>query len=265
MTSAALAGFDAYTGRLADWARSDDRVLGLLLLGSGADRDRIDSWSDHDVAVIAMPAAVEELRADLSWLPDASRIVAVGREWHDGFKALYDDGRVVEFAVTDARGFETFPVAGAAIVYDEGPAAAALAMARRATRPRPQTAPAAAAVVLLVELVVGVGRVRRGEVLSGADVIRSEAARTLADLVVARSGRDHPDPFDGLRRFEAVAPRLAKRMAETLTAEPEQAARGLLDLAEEALAPGWADWPAAGARAVRSRLGWEVRDGGTRR
>ncbi len=253
----ALGAFDAYTARLAEWARGDDRVLGVLLLGSGADPDRVDAWSDHDIAVIATPESVEALRSDLSWLPDASEVVTVGREWHDGFKALYADGRVVEFAVTDPLGFETFPVTRARVVHDVGPVAGVLATSRTGTRPRALTDPAAAAAVLLVELVVGVGRVRRGEVVSGGDVIRSEAVRTFADLVVARRGSAHPDPFDGLRRFETVAPELARRLAEVVARDAESAARGLLELAEEALAPGWAQWPEAGVRAVRARLNWE--------
>lgn len=249
--------FDAYTRRLVAWARSDDRVLGVALLGSGVDRSRVDAWSDHDIAVIAAPEAVDELRTDISWLPDAAELVAVAREWHDGFKGLFSDGRVVEFAVTDPGGFATFPLTTAAIVYDTGVVPAALDTARAVTTVRAVPVAETAAVVLLVELLVGVGRVRRGEVLSGGDVIRSEAALTLIDLLVAREpGAVHPDAFDGRRRIESVLPRAAARLASLLAQAPEEAARGLLDLAEEAVAPGWPGWPAAGAAAVRRRLGW---------
>jgi len=255
--TSALEAFDAYTRRLVAWARADDRVLGVALLGSGADRARVDEWSDHDIAVVAAADAVDELRADVSWLPDARDLTGVAREWHDGFKALFADGRVIEFAVTDPESFASFPITDAAIVYDAGVVASALEAARTATRTRVVPEPEVAAVVLLVELLVGVGRVRRGEVLSGGDVIRSEAAQTLLDLLVARMpGVAHPDAFDGRRRIEAVLPRESARLAEVLAGEPEDAARGILDLAEESVAPGWDGWPAAGAASLRLRLGW---------
>ncbi|WP_348789368.1 hypothetical protein [Leifsonia sp. NPDC080035] len=256
--SEAVAAFDAYTRRVVGWARSDDRVLGVALLGSGADRDRIDGWSDHDLLLLAEPDAVPRLRADLAWLPDAERIAAVGHEWHDGVKVLFDDGRVLELGVTDPAGLARFPLAAAAIVYDAGPLAAGLGAARAGTETRRLSEPADAAAVFLVELVVGVGRVRRGERLSGGDVIRSEAALTLADLIVARSGAGHPDPFDGWRRLESVHPAAAERLDALLARSPEDAARGLLELAEDVLAPGWADWPSRGADAVRRRLGWPL-------
>ena len=254
--SGALAAFDAYTRRVVGWARSEPRVLGVALLGSGADRERIDGWSDHDLLVLAEPDAVAGLRHDLSWLPDATAIAAAGHEWHDGVKVLFDDGRVLELGVTDPAGLATFPMAAAAVVYDTGPLAAGIAAARAGTSTRRLTEPADAAAVLLVELVVGVGRVRRGERLSGGNVIRSEAALTLADLLVARSGAGHPDPFDGWRRLEAVHPEAAERLAVVLARAPEDAARGILELAEQLLAPGWVQWPARGAQAVRRRLGW---------
>ncbi|MFF2050482.1 hypothetical protein ACFVU2_02675 [Leifsonia sp. NPDC058194] len=257
-----IEAFDAYTRRLVAWARDDARVLGVVLLGSGAERERIDAWSDHDIAVLATPGSVDELREDPAWLPDSAEIVAVAREWHDGFTALFADGRVLEFAVTDPAGFESFPVTRAAIVYDTGVVTPALDAARLATRLRVVAGAETAAVVLLVELLVGVGRVRRGEALSGGDVIRSEAALTLIDLLIVRTpGAAHPDGFDGRRRIEAVLPRESARLAEVLAREPEAAARGILDLAEEFLAPGWPGWPSEAVRAVRRRLGWMVAQG----
>ncbi|MBN9179342.1 MAG: hypothetical protein J0J00_02170, partial [Microbacterium sp.] len=79
MTSAA---FDAYTERLSLAASADDRILGVVLLGSGADASRIDEWSDHDIALIVRGDAVADLRASVRWLPDGERLVAVGQEWH---------------------------------------------------------------------------------------------------------------------------------------------------------------------------------------
>ena len=250
------AAFDVYTHRLIAWARGDDRVLGVLLLGSGADRARIDAWSDHDIAVIAHPEAVEELRGTTAWIPDAQSLVAVGREWHDGFKALFSDGRVIEYAVTDLAGLAAFPIAAAHIAYDAGGVVDAVGQARALTRPRSVSDAPATAAVLLVQLVVGVGRLRRGERLSGANVIRSEAAASLIDLIVQvrHPGRARPDPFDVWRRFEHVEPEAAAALDAVLARPAEEAALGILSLAEALLEKAWAGGPAAGARAVRGVL-----------
>lgn len=255
---AALTRFDDYTSRLAAWAASDARVCGLVLLGSGVDRRRIDEWSDHDIAVVVHSDRVGELRATTDWIPDADSLVSVGREWHDGFKALFRDGRVIEYAVTDREGLASFPISAAHIVYDAGDVLDVVERARRATTGSPTSAAPALAAVLLVQLIVGVGRLRRGERLSGGDVVRSEAVKTLIALLFAVRHADspRPDPFDVRRRFEQVDAAAAARLDAELAGPPETAARGILDIAEELLADDWPDWPREGAAAVRRRLGW---------
>ncbi|MBN9153384.1 MAG: hypothetical protein J0J05_05320 [Microbacterium sp.] len=257
MTSAA---FDAYTERLSLAASADDRILGVVLLGSGADASRIDEWSDHDIALIVRGDAVADLRASVRWLPDGERLVAVGQEWHDGFKAVFDDGRVVEYAVTDIPGLATFPLAAARVVLDRGGVSDAVAGAIASTRTRLVSAPDALAAALLVQLLVGVGRLRRGERLSAGNVIRSEAALSFIDLwlAVCHPGESHPDPFDGRRRIERVDPEVARRLDDAMAQSTEGAARSILSLAEEIIAPAWPGWPAGGADAVRRRLGWST-------
>ncbi|WP_158861795.1 hypothetical protein [Leifsonia sp. AG29] len=250
----AVDAFDSYTQRVVDGARGDRRVLGVALLGSGAERSRIDEWSDHDLLVLARPDAVSELRGDLSWLPDSERLVAVGREWHDGIKVLFRDGRVLELGITDPIRLRSFPVSAFSVVYDSGVLAEGLAQAKANTRVRSGNRGGDAAAVLLVQLVTGIGRVRRGERLSGGHIIRSEAALTLMDLLLDLAGEPHPDPFDGWRRIERVLPEAASRLRSLLDQPVEAAALGILDLAEEVLAPGWKDWPRAAARVARERL-----------
>ena len=100
--------FESYLGELLASCSENPAITGLVLMGSTADRSRVDEWSDHDFAVITDAERVEQLRGDLSWLPRHARIVASVREHHDGFKVTYDDGAVVEFAVTDLSGLSTF-------------------------------------------------------------------------------------------------------------------------------------------------------------
>jgi hypothetical protein len=255
----ARAAFDAYTGRLVAQAGADDRVVGVILLGSGADPERIDAWSDHDIALVARPEAVEVLRESVAWLPDGDGLAVVGRAWHDGFAGVFDDGRVIEYAVTDLAALRTFPMTAAHVLFDRGGVAEAVDAAIAATETRRISAPDGLAAALLVELLVGVGRVRRGERLSGGDVIRSEAALTFVDLwlAVCRPGERHPDPFNGWRRIETRDPALTAVLDDLLAQPAEAAARGILALAEDVVAPVWPGWPTAGADAVRRRLGWD--------
>lgn len=254
MTSA----FDEYSSRLVALAESDERVQGVVLLGSGADTGRIDEWSDHDLALVVDVDAADEFRADAAWLPDATQLAAVGREWHDGFKGVFDDGRVIEYAVTDLDALRTFPLTSANVLFDRGGVREAVDQAAHGSSTRVVSTAEGLAAAFLVQVLVGVGRVRRGERLSGGHIVRGEAALTLLDLrlTVSLPGVQHPDAFDGWRRIESIDAPFAARVDALLAQDPESAAHGLLLLAEEAFAGSWAAWPSRGARAVRRRLGW---------
>jgi hypothetical protein len=127
-----------------------------------------------------------------------------------------------------------------------------------ATSARQTSDPEGLAAALLTEILVGVGRLRRGERLSGADVIRSEAALSFVDLwlAVRRPGERHPDPFNGWRRIESMDPVVTARLEQLLAQDAEAAARGILELAEAEIASDGTGWPSRGAHAVRRRLGW---------
>ena len=97
----ALEEFERYRAELSDACRAHPKIVGLVLFGSSADRSRVDQWSDHDFAVICEARVQEALRGDLSWLPRYGSLAFAAREHHDGFKAVYRSGAVIEFAVVD--------------------------------------------------------------------------------------------------------------------------------------------------------------------
>lgn len=234
--------FDDYLGELLASCEHNPAIEGLVLMGSTADRSRVDEWSDHDFAVITDAAAVEPLRADLSWLPRHEHLVASEREHHDGFKAIYDDGAVIEFAVTDLAGLATFYANDWEVAY--GGEAVVGVMRDVAAKPVPASGSAA---VFLAALLVGVGRARRGEVLSGGASVRGLALDHL--LVQLRSSV--PDNLDPRRRFEFAHPRLGAELAAAQELPVEGCARAMLEIAEREL-----DLPPAAVAAVRARLGW---------
>lgn len=233
-------------------------VLGLVLLGSSAERARADGWSDHDLWLVVAPGRAEHHRQDLTWLPGADRLAVVVRETEHGLAVVLAEGHVVELAVATLADLAVFRATQHRVVLDRGGVAEAVSAITVAPAPIRGDA-AREAGLLLATLIVGVGRARRGEVVAAGTHVREHAVRRLVGALVLRSGRsDDPrlDPLDLVRRLEQVLPEQAGAIARAQALPVEDAARALLELAERELAPGWAQWPAAGAAAVRARLGW---------
>jgi len=247
--------FDRYLSALAAVANARDDVVGLAGFGSTADRSRVDEWSDHDFAWITAPGAEHLYRHDLSWLPDAAGIALSVVEHHGGVKVIYDDGHVLEFGITSLADFRGWVGNSIEVVVDKGGVAEAVAGILSSPLPEGEPDADRAIRLVLTQLLIGVGRYRRGEVLSAGRSIRDEAT---AYLLVALSARldgatDRLDSLDPRRRFDFVHPELAERIERALRLDPESAARRLLDIAEDAFGEGF---PTRGAAALRARLGW---------
>ena len=256
---AVLAGFEAYLHELVVECHGNPLITGLVLMGSTAERSRVDQWSDHDFAVVCTPGAQEELRTDLSWLPRSSSIVAVAREFHDGFKALYRDGSVAEFAVVDLDGLSTFHANAFEVAYDDDVVEDVMKVVSQKPLPGTRTDPLLDMTVFLASILIGVGRARRGEALSASGSIRGLGLEHLLKLLTQFEPAEHPlllDTLDPRRRFEFAFPDVGSALAAALDSHIELCARQLLDIANEHLTPRWQDYPALAEQAVRQRLGW---------
>jgi predicted nucleotidyltransferase len=243
--------------RLVAGLAQDPDVLGVVLLGSAADTARADEWSDVDLWLVVADGTQDRYREDLSWLPDHERVVLVARETEHGRVVVFDDGRLVELAVASPRELAVFRATQFRVVLDRGGVAQAVAaIAVAPAEPRREDARRALA-MLCGRLLVGVGRARRGELVSAGELVRSLAVGEV--LVALRVLRPAPaerlDPLDPRRRVEAVHPAEAAALAAACRDDVEQCACRLLDLAEGWFA-GEPEWPAAGVAAVRGRLGW---------
>ncbi|HEY6961108.1 MAG TPA: hypothetical protein VI408_04380 [Gaiellaceae bacterium] len=230
--------YRAFTDELRERAAADDRVVGLVAVGSMAQQDyRSDRWSDHDFLLIARDGAQEELRRDLSWLPRAGEIALSFRETAHGLKVLYRDGHLLEFAVFDLEELGVASIDRYRVLLDRGGVESRV----REVRARPSHEPTDEYLFgqLVTNAQVAIGRTARGEVLSGAFFLTS-AKRHLCALVarhVRSENRNLLDPFDPLRRFERAYPELG---AEIAAAGPGE----LLRIAQRALG------------AVRPDLAW---------
>lgn len=251
--------FAVFLDEVVALAERDPRLVGLVVMGSGADPARLDEWSDHDLALVTVPGHQDTFRHDLSWLPRAESIAMSAVEHHGGVKVVYDDGHLVELGIATADELATWHGNAARVLVDKGGVAAAVRTMQE--RPLPTGPPddARDVRVFCTLLLAGVGRARRGEVLSAGHIVRAEALEILLRLLAHRLPGDPTllDNLDSRRRFERVHPALAERVAAALERDAETAARTLLGIAEEHLAVDWVDFPHRGVAAVRRRLGWE--------
>ncbi|WP_116995528.1 hypothetical protein [Desertimonas flava] len=258
--TAVAAAFEDYLARLVDIAGGEPDVVGLVGFGSTADRSRVDEWSDHDFAWLTVPGAEDRYRHDLSWLPDAHRIALSVVESHGGVKVVYDDGHVLEFGIDSLDGFARWLGNRAEVLVDKGGVAEAVAAVLAKPVPGDGVVPEREIRLFFTQLLIGVGRVRRGEVTNGSHMVRTEAVQHLLAAVAVRvAPAGDPmarDTLDVRRRLERVHPTIASAIEEAVRLDADTAARRLLDLAERELAPGWDGFPTAAVAAVRARLGW---------
>ena len=136
--------FDAYTARLVAAVGGHADVLGLVLLGSGAEPERIDQWSDHDFFLIVSgdrrPGAVTSRGCRTP-----AQIAVRAKEGVHGQKIVYADGHVLEFAVATPDEMLGWAVTAYRVVLDRGGIEALLSeprYRRRRTRPTRARVPA---------------------------------------------------------------------------------------------------------------------------
>lgn len=242
---------DAFVAELAASCRATPGVTTLAVFGSTASAaaGRRDDWCDVDFAVFCAPDAATELSDSWAFLPRHHQIVLAAREYDTGGVVLYADGTLLEFG------------AGRPWPITDPSCEVLLGGDDLSLRPPPAEPDAANAVRLFLgKLLVGVGRVRRGERLAGSAQIRSAALTQLCHALRAREPASadsvEVNPFDPLRRFEAARPQLGARLAAAVDSPAEESARALFELAREVLEPGWPEFPSAAADVVARRVGW---------
>lgn len=243
-------GLDDYRDELVAGCRATDGVTTLAVFGSSssAHADRRDEWSDLDFAVFAADGTADAVAAGWAFLPRPDELVLTAREYDTGGVALYADGTVFEFGA--GRPWDiSDPTCEVLLGGDD---------LRRVPPPSPPS-PENAIRLFLVKLLIGVGRVRRGEVLAGGVHVRCHAPAALTQAVRGRlrpAVVDDSNPFDGLRRFETAYPELGARLAAAVELPAEAAGLSLFRLARADLEPGWDGFPSRAADVVARRLGW---------
>lgn len=232
------AEYQAFTQQLTANLKADAKVLGLVLLGSTANQSHLpDAYSDHDFFVITQGGQQEAYRVDLTWLPEHADIVLRVRETAHGLKVLYANGHLLEFAVFDVEEIALAKVNDYAIAFDKANVTEAIASIASHKLPalKSDTLEKHHGMFLCL-LVVGAGRVARGEIISGQLFIRSHALGQLLRILAhtqPTGETSHLDNLDPFRRFEQAFPALGAQINEALSQEPIKGARSLLAIYEQ--------------------------------
>ncbi|CAM4164285.1 hypothetical protein G4177_31480 [Corallococcus sp. ZKHCc1 1396] len=253
------ATYQGFTTELTRRAGADGRFRGLVALGSMAARDYLpDDFSDHDFFAIAEPGHAETLRQERGWLPRPEAISHTFRETAHGVKVVYRDGHLLEFAVFDLEELSLARVNRYRVLLDRGDVATRMEERARATARELQgTAPDDAWLFgqWLTQVLVGLGRHARGEVLSGRARL-DEAARLLCLLLARHVPAPEASVLDGLdplRRVERVYPGPGGELARAMQGDSPGLARALLRLGARELSHVPA-FPHEGMAAVEARL-----------
>lgn len=250
--------FQRYTDLLVARAATDPRVLGLVALGSMADRDYApDAFSDHDFFLVVRPGEQEAFRRDLRWLP--GELAFTFRETPHGLKVLLSDGHLLEFAVFDPNELYLAKVNRYRTLLDRADIEQRMSEVRDESSRACEAGGGDDAWLLgqtLAQLLVAAGRASRGEVLSGRALLGAALRNVLVLLErhVPSAERGLLDGLDPHRRFERAYPELGRELGRHMAQSVPLAARGLLDVLERELRPRLGDFPARGAELVRAAI-----------
>jgi hypothetical protein len=253
--------YDLFTDELVARLRVDDRVIGLVALGSMAATDRApDEWSDHDFWVVTNNGAADAVRAETGWLPRSEDVVIAFTETAHGRSAIYADGHLVEYAVFDDRDVEIARANVFRVLFDDCNLEARMqAMVDRtiAERHADDLTGADRFGVFLAQITIGVTRHGRGELLSANELVRGRAARTLVSLLASFVHPDIEGRLDNLdpnRRFEQAYPLLARDISDALDTPTVACAQSLLSIARRELSGRVAAVTAAAIGAVQATI-----------
>ena len=254
-----VAEYQRFTEELRRRLETNNRVVGLVALGSMAGRDYApDAFSDHDFFVVTRPGEQEHFRRETGWVPEAGTLVLWMRETAHGVKALFESGHLLEFAVFSLEELHLARVNRYRVLLDRGGVEETLAAVAKHTAQQGTPDDGWLLGQFLTQLLIGAGRHARGERLSGRSRVKEEALRHLVRLLARHVNSEHSallDDLDAVRRFERVFPGLGQELNAALEQETPQAALRMLELANRELKERLGEgFPTEAFTSVQARL-----------
>ncbi len=222
-----------------------DEVLGLVLLGSTANQSHLpDNYSDHDFFVITKTGLQARYRQDLSWLPDSESIVFWYRETDHAVKVLYQSGHLLEVAVFDPEELKIAKVNDYRLVFDKANLQAIVEATYYPEHPTLDDRFLWGQ--FLSHLVVGYGRLQRGEALTARFFLTFLCVTDIAHLMIKHLPTTQPeqlDTLDPLRRLEVAYPILGKQLNTILSLTLDDVSLRLHQFVHDELIPHIPDAP----------------------
>ncbi|MDX9690895.1 MAG: hypothetical protein RBT45_00470 [Acholeplasmataceae bacterium] len=181
--------------------KKDPHILCFLGLGSLANQDRLDDYSDLDFFLIVEKGYKPAYLESLFWL-DVKKIAYQFRNTQDGYKVLYEDGVFLEFAVFEESELKTAEFSPGRILYmkeDFDPS-----LVDKESKERKYTEPLYRVGEILTNLYIGLLRDKRGEKASAFSFIQVYAMHHIYHLLpnLFKHEDVEVDPYVAERRIE---------------------------------------------------------------
>lgn len=213
-------------------------ALALLGLGSvGAERERIDEFSDLDFFVIAADGCKQRFIDQLDWLEQVHPLGFSFKNCDIGYKILFDDGIYGEYAVFELHELDHALYLGGKIVWQHASFNEEGIVAGKA--PVPDIRANSVEHVLgeaVTNLYVGLGRYLRGEKMSAYRFVQGYPIEGLLSIMhlLENEVTYFPDAFGNERRLERRFPSFSSRLDTLLQGyeRTPQSALCLLDYLE---------------------------------
>lgn len=231
--------YQSFLDELISRLEADPLVIGLIALGSTADLNSRDHFSDHDFWIITSPAHQSTYLDSFSWLPHHNNILFTVRHGLSYRTVLYQSRHKVEYAVFDleeaTRGkIERFQLLIGR--HDISTLAKSIQLQTRKDRDAALAKPDMLENLCLL-LWTAYERWERGERLSSLRYIQFSVDVFLDLLIVHGRLRKAQvaDRLDARRRLEQMEPKLGEEVGRIAQLSPAEAGVRLIDLAEKEL------------------------------
>jgi hypothetical protein len=194
--------------KLSEVLKDKSDCLALLALGSCAELDRQDEWSDLDFFVIVEKGKQGNYLENLEWLEACAPLAYSFRNTMDGHKIMWNDGVYAEYAVFEVHMLPKIPfTTGLFIFKKEG-----VELSESSFIPMPNLHQDIDYAVneILTNLYVGLSRYHRGEVLSAFRLIQVHAIDRILSMAdkLYQPRLENDDAFALERRIEIRHPEL---------------------------------------------------------
>lgn len=187
--------------------------LGLLALGSCADMDRMDQWSDLDFFVLVDKGKQLSYLNNLDWLEACAPLAYVFRNTIDGHKIMWEDGIYAEYAVFGYDQMSHIPFSKGTFIFKKN--GFELTDTPHIDYPVLSQSTDYAINEILTNLYVGLSRYHRGEHLSAFRLIQVHAIDRILSMHRVKDAGTY-DNFSLDRRVESIHPELISVLNQSI-------------------------------------------------